>query len=69
MTVDTAQARASRNTIGDAFRRAAAKHGPREALSFGERRWTYAALDAAADRVAAGLLGLGLAKGDRVVAY
>jgi fatty-acyl-CoA synthase len=69
MTVDTAQARASRNTIGDAFRRAAAKHGPREALSFGDRRWSYAALDAAADRVAAGLLGLGLAKGDRVVAY
>lgn len=69
MTVEAAQARASRNTIGDAFRRAAAKHGPREALSFGARRWTYAALDAAVDRVAAGLLGLGLAKGDRVVAY
>lgn len=69
MTVDTAQARASRNTIGDAFRRAAAKHGPREALSFGDRRWSYAALDAAADRVAAGLLALGLDKGDRVVAY
>ncbi len=65
----TAQALAARNTIGDAFRRAAAKHGPREALSFGDRCWTYSALDAAADRVAAALLGLGLAKGDRVVAY
>ncbi len=69
MTVAACQALAARNTIGDAFRRAAAKHGPREALSFGDRRWTYSALDAAADRVAAALLALGLARGDRVVAY
>ncbi|MFB7917469.1 (2,3-dihydroxybenzoyl)adenylate synthase [Streptomyces sp. NPDC056061] len=32
-----------------------------------ERRWTYAELDARADRLAAGLLARGIAEGDRVV--
>ena len=62
-------ARARRNTIGDALRRAAARFGDRPALRFGARDWSYAALDAAAGRVGRWLLASGLAAGDRVVAY
>ncbi len=39
------------------------------ALSFEDRDWTYQQLDDAATRVASALLGLGLAKGDRVAAF
>ena len=62
-------AEARRDTIGDALRRAAACHRDRIALGFGERRWSYAALDQAADRIAQRLLGAGLGRGDRVVAF
>jgi 2,3-dihydroxybenzoate-AMP ligase len=54
-------------TLGDLLRAWARAHGAREALVAGAQRWTYAELDARADRVAAGLLALGLAPGDRVV--
>lgn len=60
---------ARRDTISDAFRRAALRHAGRPALDFGERHWTYAALDGAVSRVAAGLIAAGLAPGDRVGAY
>lgn len=40
--------------------------GDKTALIFGERSWTYAALNAFTNRIANGLLGLGVAKGDRV---
>ncbi len=36
---------------------------------FGERSWTYRELDLAAGRVAAGLVGLGLERGERVAAF
>jgi fatty-acyl-CoA synthase len=62
-------ARAIRDTIGDAFRRAAHRFRDREALRFGARAWTYRDLDRAADRVARALLAAGLRRGDRVVAY
>ena len=62
-------ARARRNTIGDGLRRAAARFRDQEALRYGDRRWSYRALDQAADRVAYRLLDLGLVKGDRVAAY
>jgi fatty-acyl-CoA synthase len=62
-------ARARRNTVGDALRRAAAKYRERDALFHGERRWSFAALDRAASRVARRLLDLGLERGERVVAY
>ncbi|RYJ02951.1 MAG: acyl-CoA synthetase, partial [Acetobacteraceae bacterium] len=62
-------ARARRNTIGDALRRAAARFGDRPALRFGVRDWSYAGLDRAAGRVGRWLLDQGLSAGDRVVAY
>ncbi|MFZ4406448.1 MAG: AMP-binding protein, partial [Paracraurococcus sp.] len=62
-------ARARRNTIGDAVRRAGARFRDRPALRFGDRAWSHAELDLAADRVARMLLDSGLAQGDRVVAF
>ncbi|MCF4127641.1 acyl-CoA synthetase [Methylobacterium sp. SyP6R] len=59
-------ARARRDTISDALRRTARRHRDRNALSFGERRWSFAALDRAVDRVAHGLTEAGLTRGDRL---
>lgn len=55
-------------TIGANLRRTARRVPEREALVSCEQglRWTYAELDAAVDRLATGLLGLGVQKGDRV---
>jgi 2,3-dihydroxybenzoate-AMP ligase len=57
--------------LGDLLRRWAAAGGDRIAVTGagpqGTRSMTYAGLDAAADRVAAGLRRLGLRRGDRVV--
>ncbi|MER5550625.1 (2,3-dihydroxybenzoyl)adenylate synthase [Streptomyces sp. NPDC002793] len=54
-------------TFGAALRDWAATRPESVALVDGDRRWTYAALDAEADRVARGLRGLGLGRGDKVV--
>ena len=58
-------------TIGATLRRTASKHPDREAMVDvpSGLRWTYASLDADVDRVAAGLLGLGLTKGDRLAVW
>ncbi len=64
-----AAARATRDTIGDALRRAARRFRDRTALRFGPRAWGFGDLDRAADRVARALLAAGLSRGDRVVAY
>lgn len=61
--------RAIRNTLGDALQRAVRRNPQQEALVFAERRWTYADLAIAANRVANELLARGLAPGDRVAAY
>ena len=61
--------RARRNTISDAFRRAALRHTSRHALSFEGRDWTFAELENATNRVAAALVAAGLESGDRVGAY
>ena len=61
--------RAGRNTVGDAIGRAAARYRDRVALRFGERVWSYQALDAATNEIAAYLPSLGVAPGDRVVAF
>ena len=66
---DALIARARRDTVGDAVRRAARVHRAREALVFADRVWSFSDLDAAADRVAAHLLSLGLVAGDRVAAF
>ncbi len=55
-----------RVAIGDIARRAARRHGDRTALVEGDRRVSFAALDADINRFAHFLLGSGLAKGDRV---
>ena len=57
------------STVGAVLKRTAGRIPGRLALTFADRRWTYAELDRGADRVAAALLGLGLAHGDRVAAF
>ncbi|GLZ42567.1 AMP-binding protein [Actinokineospora sp. NBRC 105648] len=56
------------DTIGGDFDRTVAAFGDREALveRATGRRWTYRELSAEVDRVAHGLLALGVVKGDRV---
>ncbi|MGW3968837.1 (2,3-dihydroxybenzoyl)adenylate synthase [Streptomyces ardesiacus] len=54
-------------TFGTRLRRTAVDHSGRVALVDGNRRWTYAELDAEADRLALGLRRLGVGRGDRVV--
>lgn len=56
-------------TLGDLLRRSAAGHGERTAVVGGTTRLTYTELDARADRLARGLLALGLAPGERVVVH
>jgi fatty-acyl-CoA synthase len=54
--------------IGENLERTVSQFGDREALveCATGRRWTYAQLNADVDEVARGLLGLGVAKGDRI---
>jgi 2,3-dihydroxybenzoate-AMP ligase len=54
-------------TFGHLLRERAARHPDRIALVSGDRRLSYGELDRRADRLAAGLLHLGLRPGDRVV--
>ena len=58
-----------RNTVGDAVRRTARLFRDRSALVFGDRDWSFNALDRAADRVAGHFATLGLNAGDRIAAY
>ncbi len=57
------------STVDGVLRRSAKTFRDRVAVVFGEREWSYAALDDAVSRAASRLLGLGLTKGDRVAAY
>ncbi|WP_010541853.1 fatty acyl-CoA synthetase [Dietzia alimentaria] len=56
-------------TIDAVLRRSASRYPGRIALTFGDRRWTYAELDAAVDRVAALLANRGIEQGARIAAY
>lgn len=56
----------NRIAIGDSLRRAARRHPDKPALVEGERRLSFAELDAQVNRFAHHLLGRGLAKGERV---
>src|SRR5689334_15625003 len=55
-------------TIGANLARTVAEHGDREALVVAHQdvRWTYREFDERVDRVARGLVALGLEKGDRM---
>ncbi|WP_028921735.1 (2,3-dihydroxybenzoyl)adenylate synthase [Pseudonocardia acaciae] len=56
-------------TLGEAFRDWARARPAATALVAGARRWTYAELDHAADRMAAGLAARGIEPGDRIVVH
>ncbi|MGQ9367026.1 AMP-binding protein [Azospirillum sp. ST 5-10] len=56
-----------RATLGDALRATAARHPDKPAVVSDERTITFAELDATTDRLAAALLDLGLATGDRAL--
>ncbi|MGD9236028.1 MAG: AMP-binding protein, partial [Desulfobacterales bacterium] len=56
-------------TLGQILEKSAAESPDKVAIVDGERRTTYAELNAGADALAAGLAGLGFAKGDRVAIY
>ena len=58
-----------KTTLGALPERAARRWGGREALCFGGKRWTFADLAAGVDRVARGLIGLGVAPGDKVALW
>lgn len=62
----TASAYPRHRGIGALFDEAADRHAERIALWFGEERWTYAELKAAADGLAARLIALGVEPGERV---
>ena len=62
-------AAAQANSLDTALRRSAGRHPDRVALRFGDRDWTYAALDEAVTAAAHALLATGLQHGDRVAAY
>ncbi|SNS97081.1 acyl-CoA synthetase [Rhodococcoides kyotonense] len=57
------------NTVDGVLRRSAARFPTRTAITFDGRSHTYRELDDAVTRAARRLLGLGLAKGDRIAAY
>lgn len=59
----------SSGTVDAVLRRSASRFPDRVALTFAGRRWTYAELDAAVDRVAVLLGDRGLEPGARVAAY
>ena len=58
-----------RNTVGDALRRTARRFRDRSALVFGDRDWSFNALDRAADRLARHFAERGIRPGDRIAAY
>src|ERR1700751_1524315 len=57
---------AREHTIGDLLRRSAQREPNKSALICGNIVWTYAEMDAVANRLCRGLIGLGVGKGDRV---
>jgi len=55
--------------LGDLPALAARQYGGREALCYQDRRWSYAEFDAEVDRVARGLIGIGVAHGEHVALW
>ena len=58
-----------RNTVGDGLRRTARLFRDRSALVFGDRDWSFNALDRAADGLARHFADRGIRPGDRIAAY
>ncbi|MGE0861726.1 MAG: AMP-binding protein, partial [Gammaproteobacteria bacterium] len=58
-----------KRTLGDVMDEAAARWGAREALVFGERRWTYANLNEEVNRAAKALIALGVQNGEHVALW
>ena len=59
-------AKAREHSIGDLLRRSAGREPSKLAISCGSVSWSYAEMDAVCNRLARGLLGLGVKKGDRL---
>lgn len=59
----------ARQRLGDLPAQAAARWGAREALLFGDRRWSFAEIEAGVDAAARGLLALGVEPGERVALW
>jgi len=55
--------------LGSLPARAARRWGEREALAFQGRRWSFAELSASVDRLAGGLIGLGVTPGEKVALW
>jgi long-chain acyl-CoA synthetase len=55
--------------LGATIRQGCERHPEKQALRVAERSWTYAELDAITDRIAAGLMELGIRPGDRVALH
>ena len=55
-----------KQTVGELVNQAAARYGPREALCYEGRRWSFEQFRAESDRVARALIALGIAPGDQV---
>jgi fatty-acyl-CoA synthase len=58
-----------KQTLGSLPERAVRRWGTREALSFQGRRWSFAELSEGVDRVARGLMALGVAPGETVALW
>ena len=58
-----------KRTLGGLLDDAARRWGDREAFMFDDRRWTYAAFNAEANRVAKGLMAMGVAPGEHVALW
>ena len=56
-------------TLSQAVKAGASRHPDKPALIVEEQRWSYAELDAAIDRLAAGLVAFGIKVGDRVALH
>jgi fatty-acyl-CoA synthase len=65
-TLTSTIAQARRHALGDLLRRSAARVPGRTALRYRDRSYTYAELDAAADRTANALTARGVQRGDRI---
>jgi fatty-acyl-CoA synthase len=58
-----------KKTLGTLLDEAAGRWGPREALTYEGRRWSFAQLQAEVDRTARAFIRLGILPGDRVALW